>query len=575
MILLVKFGILMLSYFGYWEYSRSKYHISPVFAPAFTIAFQFSMLFLAGLLNVLLEATVLLQVLGLVLAILAISRKRLSVVKPYIHGEYAILAVSCLLAALAVRNVEIVDADSIHHWSLITNTMLQTDRFPNFQDTIITFKGYPLGSAVCIYYFCRFTSRWEDVQLLAQVFILGCMFLPVLFRMKKHGIFCVIFAAIAYNFLLCYNGSIYDLRVDTLLPICGTAMILFCYDIAKREASNRVPIFCAVPFFCFCSQIKNSGIFFCLIGAIVLLVCNKEREYRIKSGVVCLTPLMSMYMWKRHYAYVFANAAMTKHAMSSDWYSYVLSEKTLQDCVATINGVLHYAFTRRELIWLVTWLVGIYLINRFCLNKTRKHSLRLPLCILGVYFAYMAGICGMYLLSMPKAEAQTMGDIGRYTKTVDIAIYCLIVSYVIYAESQISVAQKRNILGAFMVLLMIATWRISLNAYSSILKKPERYGRELGTRQKYQQLLEEYGVETGYKYLVLEKHDIYEDSYFYIKYLLNSGDVYVLDVSEPAQLDLAEECQYIFVFDQENAVVNQWLDEQFPEYQGQAIIYNF
>ena len=51
MVVAGKLVLLMLSNFGYWEYFRKRWGIDLFFAPAFTLAAQFTVLFLPGLLN--------------------------------------------------------------------------------------------------------------------------------------------------------------------------------------------------------------------------------------------------------------------------------------------------------------------------------------------------------------------------------------------------------------------------------------------------------------------------------------------------------------------------------------------
>lgn len=249
----IKICFFLLSNVGYWEFFRNKLGIRLHYLPFFTIAVQFTVLFFAGLFNILLETSVVLYLLGFIFLLQGVLRNKLQIVRPYLNIGYFFLAAVCLLAAVVLKDLVIADPDSIHHWSVITNTMLRTNRFPNYHDTIITFKSYPLGSSTFIYYFCRFTSIHEDIQLVAQVYMLVCMFLPVFSRAKPTPIISTALATLVLNFLLCYNTNIRDLRVDTLLPLCGTAIWLFIYEAYYHPDANSKPIsvFCCIPlFFC-------------------------------------------------------------------------------------------------------------------------------------------------------------------------------------------------------------------------------------------------------------------------------------------------------------------------------------
>lgn len=75
MVVAGKLILLMLSNFGYWEYFRKRWGIDLFFAPAFTIAAQFTVLFLPGLLNFLPEASYCLFFGGLFLLVRALCRE--------------------------------------------------------------------------------------------------------------------------------------------------------------------------------------------------------------------------------------------------------------------------------------------------------------------------------------------------------------------------------------------------------------------------------------------------------------------------------------------------------------------
>lgn len=577
MITLFKLGILMLSNLGFWEFFYHKYKFDIHFLPAFTIAVQFSFLFVSGLLNLLFEGSIILYLLGLLFFVYFLFKEKINSLMRYCNAAFCFFVLALALVVIATHNFQIVDADSIHHWSLVTNTMLLTDRYPNFLDTVITFKGYPLGTATYIYYFCRMTSPAEDIQLLSQSFIMLSMILPVFSFIKKNKIISILLIVLMTNYLLCYNNTILDLRVDTVLPLVGAATILFIHYLNTQNTSTSLgyPIWLVAPFLIFLSQIKNSGVFFCLIAAVHLFYTLIQHKENIRATILtCLTPLLSILIWNRHCRYVYENGASAKHSMSADWYSHVISEKTSSDCLSVVKGVGIYTFTRYDLLWIILWLALLYFICLHSEKKHKKYYLNFLIGILTMYFSYMIGVAGMYLFSMPLQESLTMGDISRYTKTIDISIYYFILCYAIHTLSTFDGNKKFPHRNLIFLAIMFITWIGQYGHFANILENPSLTSN-IDKRNYYQSVIDEYGVQSGYQYLIFEQTDPYRDSYFYLKYLLNTGEVAYKNVTEETQLMITDNYQYIFVFDYSNPFVDSWVREKHPEQYGEIVIYNF
>ena len=65
--------------------------------------------------------------------------------------------------------------------------MLLQDRMPNFEDTLIMFQAYPLGSSLFIYYVCKIVGTTEACFLWAQIILmLSALFSGLVFVTKKN-----------------------------------------------------------------------------------------------------------------------------------------------------------------------------------------------------------------------------------------------------------------------------------------------------------------------------------------------------------------------------------------------------
>lgn len=569
---LLKLGIFMLSNFGYWEFFRHKCKIGVYYLPAFTIAAQFMVLFAAGLLNLLGQAATVMYLFGLLLFAAALRREKKALLLPYLNWGYGVLVIATGMILLAVKGKEFATYDNFSHWAIVVKTMLNADRFPNFMDSAIQFQSYPLGASAYIYYFCKMIYSGESMQMLAQAFMMLCMMLPWFAILKKNSAAGTLFLVLMANFLLCYNVEIYDLPVDTLLPLAGMAAMLFLYrECLEKPDSQTNHIYCAIPFLCLLSQIKSSGVFFVAAAAVLLLVTIKKKEDILPHCAVCASPLVMMYLWSRHCDYVFTNASTSKHSIDLENYSIVFGEKGAEDIRMIIKGVLEYAVSRRELIFLVLWIAVLGILAFAAQRSVPKTYVKFVAGVLGIYAVYTVGLIGMYLFSMPLAEA--FGSMERYMKTIDIAVYYLIVCYALFLVSKFDRQRMRAAVSALLVLLMIGTWRIYFGGFVSALQQNDTQSLTYkGKRDALQTLLEEYDVPLCRSYfLCIPEYSSYE--YYVCQYLMDSTDIYNPKITEAAQMESAQYYEYAVILDEGNPIIEQWLQENYPDQAEERVIY--
>ena len=346
MITLLKLGLLLVSYFGWWEFFRGRCRVNVFFAPALTVAVQFSVLFLPGLLNFLPEAAWALYLGGFVLLADALKREKLGFVRHYLNWGYALMFVAMAAMALVLRGKVVTWIDNFTHWATAVKNMLAVDQFPSFARQAVTFTTYPLGSTAMIWYFCRFTSLEEDFWMLAQGAMLLWMVLPLFAYDRKKGILPAIFLALTGNFLLCYNIPLTELLVDTLLPLAGMAAILFVHHECLREEDPLDPWF-AFPLLLWVMNVKNAGMLFLAAGLLILLAARKKRNQSLKPLVqMALVLLAAYFLWERHCDYLFYQNTVSQHEISLEYFKMRLSDKSLADCwqiTLPMHVILHSA----------------------------------------------------------------------------------------------------------------------------------------------------------------------------------------------------------------------------------------
>lgn len=149
-------GLLWLTLFalqnlGFWEFLRRKTNADFVFLPGITVVVQMSVLFVAGLLNVLPHVTVLLWVFGSFYIVYAcwkdrsaaFLRKHYFTAESFLHLLYHILFSLIFFSFLFGK--KLLESDNFSHWGLIVKALLQKNRFPNFkEENYLMFQEYPI-----------------------------------------------------------------------------------------------------------------------------------------------------------------------------------------------------------------------------------------------------------------------------------------------------------------------------------------------------------------------------------------------------------------------------------------------
>lgn len=573
---LIKIGLLMVSYLGYWECFRKKLDIDVHFVPAFTLSIQFLVMFIPGLLNFLEETVILIYLLGVVLLLRAFAKDKIHFLRKYITPGYAIFAIMFAMSAVFLRGAKLENIDNFHHWGTVVCNMLKSDRFPTFAQKNVSFGHYPLGSSALIYYFCRFTAPEEDMMMLAQAFIMLCMFLSVFSYIKKNWVMTTVIETVMLNFLLSYNIPLADLRVDTILPIVSCAMILFwhheCFQ--KQELKlfdSRSRMYLAFPMMFLTMNIKTAGILFVAMLLWLAVVeqhkVGKEMKPMLYMGMLLV---MGYFLWDRHVDYVFMDADSGSHTISFFHFSRTLKGKNLEDIGVTIWQSCVFALKRKELIYVCSGVITAGILTLACGKSIKNHFGRLFLWMTSFRMVYFFSLVCMYIFSMENEAASELASIGRYIKIADIIVYVLLMVYNI--EMIASMERKWMIMTSnfLLLMLMLGIWNNS-NGMTTVFEMKN----DMTRRHKVEMLLEEYGVASGWSYLMCDtKYEGYYSTTV-ARYYLDSPDVSFIDVTDKRQLDEQEGYQYIIIMDEENAYVQDWVEENYPEQAGKRVIQCF
>ncbi|MBQ2880552.1 MAG: hypothetical protein IJE27_07650 [Anaerotignum sp.] len=561
--ILVRTALLMLSVFGYILF-LSKY-VRPELTPGLTFSGMGSLLFAAGLLNVLQETAWCIFLLGMLLLgySLLIKKEIKAILSPGIIFFTVVAAFFFLLLHGSIFE----NIDNFTHWAVASKVLYKTDFFPDLDRVIYRYPSYPVGSACFIYYVSEIVGiQSEWLRMWAQAFLMAGM-ISGLFVFAKQKCDSLL-VAVASVILLCSGVNFVDLLVDTLLPV--TAISAFCFCICYREKLSE-KIKYILPYTVFLVSIKNSGILFAaavLLYAVLLIeknACDRKRWL----WVVCLT-LAVFYFWNKHVEAVFGVAVST-HSMSLENYRSVISSTSIGEKQQIIRLFLSCTISGIKTSGLLM-LAGVILWI-WSGNGEKAKGIRRILVITAVfYLVYQVGMLGMYLLSMPKEEALELAGYSRYQQTILIfSAGVLLAALLLSGEGRSAgrrIAIAVVVLGVFCVALQ--------PNFHFYMKQDRQSSLELQDRVRAEKLVSEYGIPEQGKYLIVVSDDRENKAidgpfrevrrgyvWHLLEYLLDPEEITVQYASQVTPDD-TEQFGYVILFDETEAG-RQFLIDVFDE----------
>ena len=593
MLTILRLFLFALSSLGFWELFRRRFRIHVCFLPSLTVALQTCFLLAGGILNLLWISAWVTFGTGILFLIYYIWKdKGLKFLRSYFHVSYLLLLILSILLLVLLYGRLFSHYDNFSHWALVVKQMYLTDRFPNFQDTIIQFQDYPLGSSAYIYYVAKIVSGSESVQMFAQAYVMITCMMPLLFFVKTKktaaNAAALVLALGAGNFFLVYNIALTDLLVDTLLPLAAGCSFLYAWEYAWKRPAGKGTLGFLAGYLIWLVQIKNVGFFFAAFIMIGVLIGIRKDHHVLARIQVVLSPIFSAVIWKCHCSYVFPDAAVSKHAMSLDNYASVVGEKDAVSISNTVSGVLRFSVSYHD-VWAVFGMV-LLLVIAVCIfvKQERKNVLLLAGFSLLLYITYQLGLTGMYIFSMPETEASYLAEIERYTKLILIVVVYLWVLMVIRLMSgrhlPDAAGADAKAAGAVANGKGIKTWVswaaaiLSCGLLTGVLlvsfgeiRFVGQYTENLEERQWLEEQTEAYDIPYGSSYFIFPKQEDGAYSYYLGMFLFYSPYVDEVFVDEPEDLEEVWG-DYIFVFDEGNPIIEDWVAENYPEQVGEAVI---
>lgn len=577
----VKAVLLWISFFGYTVYL--KRFMNSAFTPVFLLSSIGSVMFFAGLLNVM-SLTVYITVFGGLILLLREKPWKKSFYyknKSLFFVFFFFSAVSFLFLIRLYGKIP-VHYDCFSHWLTVIREMFKTDSMPNFNSSLIRFQGYPTGSAGFVYFICKFLGNTRDDLVLFSQSLLYSSSLCVFFAFaKKKNISSLIVILTGSLFCLVANSAadspVDSLLVDTLVSVISVAVVAIVIYYRKNLIKG---IWLSLPLQIFLVAVKNSGILMVALntGLIVFLSLlndiSEKKKFSFKTSLIniircgCLTagiPAAVYLLWLRHVAYVFSSGTTSKHTASLENYAQTLTAKTPEQIKEILTNYFERFFSMNDtwLLLIVIFAIALFgvVINKLIFKKNISSDILVFSGICCAYFAFMAVLAVMYLLSMPYGEAVVLAAYDRYENTVLVYIVGCITVYCLNKLNLFSSTTKDRILKTALTLVFLLVLIGQGDNVKKLVCKTDIYTGS--NRHQYEQLIAKEKIDEGKSYFVYGERINNDAGYnaYLVKYLLWSPSV---RTCSPADFEKYQEemsqYEYLIIMDSDE-IIRDFLKE--------------
>lgn len=541
LMILIRLFLFFLSCYGYIQYLRKN--VRPEFCIGLLFSCIVSVLFLAGILNLLRLAAWVLFVGGLILAGFSVKQKKS--VSDLVCGGTVLFLLLVALFPLLLYGSEFETYDNFTHWAMVARVLIEEGRFPTFSDPFIAFYSYPLGSTIFIFYFIEivgFSAEW--LQMYAQAILMAGMTVS-LFAFAKGRISTLVIAIFSV-FLLCSNSCFFDLPVDNLLALSALGAASFCLYYGR---DLKVRLWYILPYAIFLMNVKNSGLLFVIVLCGYLWFALKHEEISLKKWLILFAvPIVTLILWQKHVSLVFPSGMSAPHSMSVSYYFQKVQEKQLSDIIQISKLFTHeiVSLSNRGLWTLLAGLVCWLVMRRVTGSPCIELRAALLLSVV-TYVLYQIGMLGMYLFSMPTSEALLLASYDRYHRTVItfmaglILVEILRCLYLIQNEDRkaISTSLFSTVLAVFIVIAL------ALSPDFSILRRQQLEGT---MRAKYDQLISDYEIPQNAEMILVTRKDDRGYLIFLTHYLLRPQQL-IMQTEDELTLDGLSYIDFIIFFD--------------------------
>lgn len=420
--------LLCLSITGYGLFIYKKLKIHAAFLPIFIFSSIVSILFFAGILNILPIAAYTIFYVGLLLLFLSL----LKIDKDLwysIHPSTVVFIIGFIGLLFLLRGTYLLHYDNFSHWGLVVREMLHIDGLPD-DSTIVTFRNYPPGTALFIYFVVKTLEFKESIALIAQATLLlaSLLVLMVYSSWKKPSTIILTVVSI-FSLLLINWSSIYDLLVDIILGAVALSVVVIGFhyrDDWKKSLMVNAPIMILLVL------IKDSAKLFVIVNTIIILYftyknCVKGKRLKPMLNTtffLSIIPLAISYLWVKYTEFAYhSDYKENRFALTSE---KITNPKKDDELISNIGNRLFQLVTDIQnvniilILILLSVITSITIFKWFKKNDQYKYLLFFTTFSIVTYIIYVLSLYLMYVYMMPSGEAAYLAGRDRYLSTIFI-----------------------------------------------------------------------------------------------------------------------------------------------------------
>ena len=589
---ILRYILLMISFGGYSHLLHKKFGLKPELCPAITLSSIGCLIFVAGCLNIMLPAMWIISLAGILIFpvdLLFLSGRDIKKFGSGIREDMTFGTIAFYICATYLffwlSPVHIYYYDNFTHWRLITKFLLFNSHLPTSADPIIEYSTYPVGSSAFIWYVCKFIGSVADGHaLFAQSLLsLSCGISIFAFadsKNKKAKIYLNVIALLfALGITTCYAGlenGIYSLLVDRLL--CALGIAAYATALSNRDDIKKAVIFSS-PMAVMATCVKNSGIFFAVTTAAIIIHLALKKENKKKSFIYALCSMapsvVFMLIWKAHTSLAFKNVSDGPHTVSKEYYSSILSEKTPENIrqICSMFGDEVFLHNSMFAMLAIAFLILVALIKVSWDKKSKSEPIFTAVYLLVFYIIYQIGNLAMYIFSMPWVEAQRLCWYARYVMTIDAfscGVMLILFMQVISELPQIKL--KISTAGLVFMLLPVFVIPFQITGFASLFSRQDLTSEEK-LADVVRTIQDEYDLpqDPDTKYLVcFSENEEWLDNYtptvenrayryYFCKTILYSADLDVTSLNRLSTIKDNDMSEYdVFIYIRSSANNEDW-----------------
>lgn len=289
----------------------------------------------------------------------------------------------------------------------------------------------------------------------------------------------------------------------------------------------------------------------------------------MKYLIIALLPYLVLPIWHRHCDLVYENAALTKHAMSFEYMSMLFNQKTPDYLFWLLKRVILFSLQGKEFYLVLMLLFATLLVVLLCAPDLKKAYFKALLFCAVFYTIYEFGLYLVYVFSMSNDQGMALAASERYRRTALIIILYVSAVFTLLSLSKAKFHSLRSFAGVFTAfLVLLGVWKNDAGYFHNVFNISTNHLRE-----EMESLVRQYDLPMGASTLVCSYSNEYDGLELYIfPYLTLSEDFDVVWDADEKKLEKAMDHRYLFILDEENPVIHDFVSNNFPEQLGEAVI---